>query len=284
MRTLAYRWIGAALALAGAALTLAGAGTTAEGQSLERIARDADAPVRLGYPAAHNVCGTGDGILIRDPDGSIVFTTGRTSVSDWRRWREGDPSCETGDVVVRMWPEGDGWTDVRVAVGEPACDRAAPAARVMHDLGYVTGQAAADFLLNAARASGSRAARDLILAAAIAGDAEIWPELLDMARDRSLASRTRKSALHWLGRCAAREAVAGLGGMVRDRTEDDEIREAAVFGLSQLPDDQAVPMLIDIVRTMDDARVINRALFWLAEFDDPRAVAVFEEILAGPGA
>lgn len=272
------KWIGVALALAGAVLALSG--TAAESQDLQRIARDADGPARVAYPAASNVCGTGDGILIREPDGSTMFVSGRMSHSDWRDWRTGDPPCETGDVVVRMWPDGDGWTDVRIAVGAPDRD---PRDGV-RDLGFVTGQAAADFLLNAARASGSRAARDLILAAAIAGDAEIWPELLDMARDRSLASRTRKSALHWLGRRAAREAVVGLGGIVRDRTEDDEIREAAVFAISQLPDDRAVPMLIDIVRTMDDARVINRALFWLADFDDPRAVGLFEEILTGPGA
>ncbi|HUE77806.1 MAG TPA: HEAT repeat domain-containing protein, partial [Gemmatimonadota bacterium] len=63
-------------------------------------------------------------------------------------------------------------------------------------------------------------------------------------------------------------------------TEDDEIRDAAVFGLSQLPRDQAVELLIDVVRTVPDARVRSRALFWLAEFDDPRAIALFEEILS----
>ena len=287
-------WIGVALALAGAAL-LAGA-DAADAQSLDRLARDAEV-VTLAYPAAANVCGAGDGILIREPDGATMFVSGRVSHTDWRRWTEGDPPCEAGDVTVRMRRADRGWADVRLAVGRAGKvgaggedarradqeERGQRGAERARDLGYVAGQAAAEFLLDAARASGSRAGRDLILAAAIAGDAEIWPRLLTMARDRALPTRTRRTAIHWLGRRAAREAVDELGGIVRDRTEDDEIREAAVFAISQLPDDRAVPMLIDIVRTMDDARVVNRALFWLADLEDPRVVALFEEILRGPG-
>ncbi len=275
----AHRWIGAAL-LVGAASIAAGASSPLTGQEpardLERMARDADGTVRLVFPAADNVCGTGDGILIRELDGSTMFVSGRMTVSDWRRWRAGDAPCDTGDVQLRMTRDGSGWRGVRIAVGQ------APDESAARDLGYVTGQTAADFLLTEARRAESRAGRDLIMAAALARDAEIWPTLLDMARDRSLTNRTRQAALHWLGRRAAREAVAGLGGIVRDRTEDDEIREAAVFALSQLPDDQAIPLLIEVVRTMDEPRVVNRALFWLAEFDDPRAVGLFEEILTPP--
>ncbi len=277
------------------ALAIAGAASAADGQSLAESARATDGPVALAYPAASNVCGAGDGILIRELDGSTVFVTGRMSHGDWRSWRDGDPPCRTGDVRVRLRPAGDGgWTAVAVtiggsgrdsngAAGSSAGDRSARAGPGPRQLGFVAGQEAADFLLDAARRSAPDAARNLVLAAAIAADAEIWPELLAMARDRSLPSRARQTALHWLGRRAAREAVAGLGGIVRDRTEDDRIREAAVFAISQLPDDEAIPMLVEIVRTMDDPRVVNRALFWLADFDDPRAVAVFEEILASSG-
>lgn len=261
------RWIGVALALAGAA-----AAARAQAQELPR----ADGAVRLAYPAAANVCGTGDGILIREPDGSTMFVSGHLSTRDWKEWRDGDPPCRTGDVAIRMTRAGGSWGDVRVTVGGPA--EPGPGVR---DLGFFAGQDAADLLLDAARTSGDRGARDLLLAAAIAGDAVIWPELLELARDRSLASRVRESALHWLGRQAAREAVDALGGIVRDRTEEDRIREAAVFALSQLPGDQGVPLLIDVVRTSDDPRVVNRALFWLADSEDPRAVALFEEILAG---
>lgn len=260
------RWIGVSLALAGA--------STARGQQLDL--RGGDGPVRFAYPTASNVCGTGDGILIREPDGSSMLVSGHLSTRDWQDWRVGDPPCRIGDATVRMVRVQGRWTDVRLAVG--GAGEPEPGDR---DLGYFAGQDAADALLDAVRSSGGRAARSLLLAAAVAGDAIIWPELLELARDRSLETRLRESALHWLGRQAAREAVAALGGIVRDRTEDDKIREAAVFALSQLPEEQAIPILIDVVRSTDDPRVVNRALFWLAEFDDPRATAVFEEILVG---
>lgn len=178
-------------------------------------------------------------------------------------------------------PDGEGWARARLSVGDGAADVSPPGSERARDLGYYTGQEAADFLLRAARRSERRAARDLLLAAVLAGDAEVWPELLAMARDRALPSEVRESAVHWLGRRAAREAVAELGGIVRDRTESDRIREAAVFAISQLPDDQAIPLLIEVVRTIEDPRVVKRALFWLADFDDPRAVGLFEEILVG---
>lgn len=263
-----WRRVGVALALA-----LAGAATTARGQALP----EADGAVRLAYPAASSVCGTGDGILIREPDGSTMFISGHLSTRDWHGWRADDPPCRTGDVTVRMTRADGRWGDVRITVGGPV-DSGPDDVR---DLGFFAGQDAADLLLDAARRSDGRAARDLLLAAAVAGDAVIWPGLLALARDRSLASRIRESALHWLGRQAAREAVDALGGIVRDRTEEDRIREAAVFALSQLPDDQAIPLLIDVVRTSDDARVVNRALFWLADSEDPRALALFEQILTG---
>lgn len=281
------RWIGAALAIAGAA-------SASDAQTLTRDARDATGPIVLAYPAAPNVCGTGDGILIRDLDGSTMFVSGHLSHTGGRSWRDGEPPCRTGDVRVWMRRSGTGWADVGIAVGGtarrpgtgPGQAGVTPSGAERSDgpateLGSFTGQEAADFLLDAARRSDGKAARQLILAASIAADAEVWPELLAMARDRSLPSRLRESAIHWVGRRAAAEAVEGLGGIVRDPTEEDRVRQAAVFAISQLPDDQAIPMLIDVVRTMDDARVVSRALFWLAEFDDPRAVGLFEEILTG---
>ena len=265
-----YRWIGLALALAGAA-------TSATGQEL--APGDAGS-VRVAFPARPGVCGTGDAILIREPDGSTTYLSGHASHQTWRRWREEDPPCRVGDVVVTAVrrPAG-GWTDVALSIDDAAALPPGPD----QDLGYADGQAAADVLLGEVRRAAVPSARSLLVAASLARDAVIWSALAELARDRSLAPEVRKSALHWLGRRAAREAASELGSVVRDPTEADEIREAAVFGLSQLPADRAVPLLIEVVRTLDDARVRSRALFWLAGFDDPRAVDLFESILAAPG-
>ena len=259
-----------------AALALAAAAAPAAAQDLAaRVRAAGDATVAFGFPARPGVCGAGDAILIREPDGTSTFMTGHMSGGDWRRWRDGDVPCETGDVVVSARAAGGTLEDVRVAVGEP------PAAGEDGTvLGLVSGQDAVDFLLDAARRARVRDADRLILAAALAADAERWPALLRLAKDRSLARETRKDALHWLGREAAAQVGGEIGGIVRDRTEEDEVREAAVFALSQLPDEQAVTLLIEVVRTVPDARIRGRALFWLAETEDPRAIALFEEILS----
>ncbi|PYP42245.1 MAG: hypothetical protein DMD43_03595 [Gemmatimonadetes bacterium] len=58
------------------------------------------------------------------------------------------------------------------------------------------------------------------------------------------------------------------------------MREQAVFALSQLPRDEGVPILIHVARSNRDPALRRKALFWLGQSDDPRALALFEEILA----
>jgi len=67
---------------------------------------------------------------------------------------------------------------------------------------------------------------------------------------------------------------------VEDDKEDREVREQAVFALSQLPDDQGVPALIHAAKTSKDPEVRKKAIFWLGQSDDPRALSLFEELLA----
>jgi HEAT repeat protein len=66
---------------------------------------------------------------------------------------------------------------------------------------------------------------------------------------------------------------------MNDDDEDREVRESAVFALSQLPREEGVPILIRAARTNRDPKVRRQALFWLGQSEDPRALALFEEIL-----
>src|SRR3989440_12415457 len=49
--------------------------------------------------------------------------------------------------------------------------------------------------------------------------------------------------------------------------------------LSQLRRDEGVAALIRIARTHASPSVRKKALFWLGQSDDPRAIALFEELL-----
>ena len=53
-----------------------------------------------------------------------------------------------------------------------------------------------------------------------------------------------------------------------------------MFALSQRPRDEGVPALIRIARTHQDPEVRKKAIFWLGQSEDSRALALFEELLA----
>ena len=74
-------------------------------------------------------------------------------------------------------------------------------------------------------------------------------------------------------------ATRGLNDIVVDSDVDREVREQAVFALSQRPREEAVPALIAVARTNKDPEVRKKALFWLGQSHDPRAIDLFEELL-----
>lgn len=100
-----------------------------------------------------------------------------------------------------------------------------------------------------------------------------------MARHDARAE-LRGEALFWLAQdedprteALARDALAAGGGV---------LREKAVFALSQLPPERAIPALDALARDRSqDARTRREALFWLAQQDDDDALAVFDELLGG---
>ena len=90
---------------------------------------------------------------------------------------------------------------------------------------------------------------------------------------------TRRNAVFWVSQAAGDAATRGLDSLVADERGDRDIREQAVFALSQRPRDEGVPILIRIERTNRDPEIRRKALFWLGQSEDPRAISLFEEIL-----
>jgi HEAT repeat protein len=60
------------------------------------------------------------------------------------------------------------------------------------------------------------------------------------------------------------------------------VREQAVFALSQRPREEGVPSLIRIAKTHSDPEIRRKAIFWLGQSHDPRALALFEDLLTKP--
>jgi HEAT repeat protein len=146
------------------------------------------------------------------------------------------------------------------------------------DLGTLPARSAAFDLLALAERSEADAG-DLITAATLADSATVWPALLGLARAPSVALETRRQAVFWLGQAAGEAATQGLDSIAVDTSSDLEVRKQAVFALSQRPAEEGVPALIRIARTNRHAELRKTALFWLGQSEDPRALALFEEIL-----
>jgi hypothetical protein len=103
-------------------------------------------------------------------------------------------------------------------------------------------------------------------------------ELIQVARSND-ASRLRSKAVFWLGERASAAIVGKVGDIARAMNADRMTREEEIFKISRRPRDQAVPSLIEIARTDPDPALRERAVFWLGQLGDPRAVDLFESII-----
>jgi hypothetical protein len=92
--------------------------------------------------------------------------------------------------------------------------------------------------------------------------------LIERARDNGEPLRLRKSALFWAGQSEL-TPTKDLAAFYRG-TSDSELREHAIFVLSQRNDEAALNELMRIAREDSDRHMRARALFWLGQKDDPR--------------
>ena len=101
--------------------------------------------------------------------------------------------------------------------------------------------------------------------------------LIERARDPKEPMKNRRSALFWAGQRAA-TPTADLLSVYRD-AGDSDLREHAIFVLSQRQDDAATDALIDIAKHDGDTRMRGKALFWLAQKNDPRVTKLISDLI-----
>ena len=256
--------------LIAAALAL-GTGRAA-GQSLaQRVSGAGDGRVQLRFASRPGVCGDGHG-TISGGDHNVVRAN--WSGNDAEAWRR---RCEPGPVRVVLRTAGG--TVERLSVNIGGNDSGSD----VHDLGTVSAHDAVAYLLDLAGGSPHRVGDDAVLAAVLADSATPWPSLTALARSAQ-SHDTRESATFWLGQAAAAR-VSGTALFndyeARDESDDEVVRGEAIFAISQQPHDESVPVLIRVARTNKDPVLRKKALFWLGQSGDSRAIDLFSEILNG---
>ncbi len=247
------RWGAAVLALVTVAPSLAAQSVA------QRVDAVHDGTVRLAYAARPGVCGNGDG---------GVSITGRHG-DGGQYW--GARVCETGPVRVSIGRSEGRTISVRKYVG----GRWSTSSDIT-DLGVVDATEAARYLLSVAPSLGGHNANEAISAAAIADATTIAPELTRLVQNGDAPIDTRKDALFWLG-----ESDIGVAEFARlyDRSQPFALREQWTFVLSQRHEDPALDKLIEIAREDSDVEIRKRAMFWLGQSRDPKAIQFLHDLI-----
>jgi hypothetical protein len=102
--------------------------------------------------------------------------------------------------------------------------------------------------------------------------------VMDAAKNDK-ALQIRSKALFWLAQKAANKQTEDVikGATLTD--PERSVKEQAVFALKQLPEAQGVPLLIDVARNNPDPAVRKKAIFWLGQSKDSRALDFFAQVL-----
>ena len=249
---------GSAIALA-AVLAAAVGALGANAQTIaHRVDAVRDGVVLMKFAARPGVCGDGNGsIWSSSPRG--------TSFSDRR------DICIAGPVRVALGRADNSTVSVRVYVGG---DWRAGASET--DLGTVSPGEAAEYLVGLAHVIGGRSGSDAVSGAALADAPNVAATLVSLVRDANAPVATRQNSLYWVGQSdvSTRDIVA-----LYDQHEPFALREHFTFVISQRRDDAAVDKLIDMAQHDSDIEIRKRAMYWLGQTGDSRAVKFLRDLI-----
>jgi hypothetical protein len=198
-----------------------------------------------------------------------------TSDGITRRTRVEPLKLEGPDSLFVLYRIADRRVD-RVRVASPECPLDAGGLTLY----WLTGVRAMDsiaWLTTLASGEGARRVSNAaIMAIAMHDEPGAADRLIALARTGPNRD-VRGNAIFWVAQRAGDKAVGTIMDSLDD--PDSQIRTKAVFALSQLPKDEGIPKLIELARTHRDSTVRRRAMFWLGQSGDPRALEFFEQIL-----
>lgn len=256
---------------AGLVLALAVARPAAAQQALAtRVAAVKDGTVQFEFPSREDACGDGHSYIRVGDSMNGSFNSG-TDLS----------ACEPGPVRIVLGVSGGRVTRLHDYLGP--VPQTAPG---VTELGEVSAAEGSAYLLGLVESEQeSRVANQAVFPAMLARDVVAWPTLLRVAKAERSGRARRQDVMFWLGRYAAAKLngsddpfyASGEG----DESDEESVKEHAVFALSQLGHGNGIEPLIQVARTNKDPRVRAKALFWLGQSGDPRALDLFEQLLTG---
>lgn len=243
-----------------AALTIQ---TQAKAQSLSQQLRSANGAVEVLYPSRPNVCGDGQGSISNVMGHAEFMSNGGGS-----GWHRGP--CVHGPVRLALTVVDGEVTRARVYVGPVPANSGS--VRTVN----VSANEARLWLSDVVEQGAPRVASDLLMPLILADGPEPWTLFLKLARDENRPREFKRNVMMWLS-----NAVSDHLGILDDvdHTDDDEMRSQAVYALTQRPQGERVPVLIEIAKTAAHPSARRAAIYWLGQTGDPRAVDVYADLL-----
>lgn len=209
-----------------------------------------------------------------------VYGDGRSLVTHGHSSRVFGDCCdqlEAGPAIATLVVRAGVVIEVDVRVGRR--HRLADTASITRDLGEVASTEAASFLLKVAEDARGGDVDEAVMGASIAEGFDDWARVVALARANQRPRGVRKAAIFWLGQAASAVATRELTALVDDENTELQLREHAIFALSQRESDECIEPLTRVATSSRHPQLREKALFWLAQLDDPRVVDVFERIL-----
>ncbi|MFL5563422.1 MAG: HEAT repeat domain-containing protein [Gemmatimonadaceae bacterium] len=119
----------------------------------------------------------------------------------------------------------------------------------------------------------------ILMSMAQSDDSEARKWVMSVARDENEPVEARKKAIFWAGQgdIATTEIAAFY-----DAASNEEVKEHAIFVLSQRNDQAATDKLLAIVHGHDGTELRKKALFWLGQKNDPAVTKAITDLVTGP--
>ena len=229
----------------------------------DRVNGASASAVQFSFAARPGVCGNGR-TYIMTGNGS---TYGNFYSSDITRTEP----CQNGPVRVVVDRAGREIIAVQAYVGE------GPLATGAQDVGRVSAQQAADFLVDVAGRTEGRVGRDAIFAASLADSATTTDKLIAIARNHALSRNTRNAALSYMswsvpaGNAVPARAADAMVAIARDEGDNQQVRQQALSVLSRLEHGAGIPALVDLSKQQGYTWLAKESIAALSRSGDPRA-------------
>lgn len=216
---------------------------------------------------------------VRTADGiAFLETFVKADESSKEAGKEASRKFDSAISAIGLYrdPASDAALDRFVAPGQPEAIRR----KALFWLGNSRGKHGYDTLTRILREDTSDKVREeAIFALTQSKETGAMEAVIRAAHDDKNA-RVRGQALFWLAQRASKNISSEAIQRALDTDPDTEVKKKAVFALTQMPNGEGVPKLIEVARSHSNAAVKKQAMFWLGQSKDPRALRFFEDVLA----